>query len=333
MNQLKRALITAEFDDADLSQLADMGYLVDHCGWGRTRQALSTADMVALVPPVSLLVVEVEQVSAEVIAAAPLLETIATCRAGPVNVDVAAATRQRAAVLTTPGRNADSVADFAVGVLLALCRNISRAERHLRQDGWMCGSEIPYFHFRGPELQRKTLGLVGFGAIGRALARRVQGFDMRVLVADPYLVAEDVGSLGELLPLHSVLRQADLLSLHAPLTAESFLALARRGYFSGMAVHRVVPNFVVQDGDPTGTGSGGPGWTIRCEVNRLRYEPGMVGMALSGKDTGGSQWFITHSPQPHLNGRYTIFARVVRGQDVVGRIVQGDRVLRVEILR
>ncbi len=119
----------------------------------------------------------------------------------------------------------------------------------------------------------------------------------------------------------------------APQTVKNFVKLAERGYFDGLSVHRVVPNFVIQDGDPTGTGSGGPGWTLRCEYNRLRYEAGMVGMALSGKDTGGSQWFITHAPQPHLNGRYTIFARVVRGQDVVGRIVQGDRVLGVEILR
>ena len=119
----------------------------------------------------------------------------------------------------------------------------------------------------------------------------------------------------------------------APQTVKNFVRLAARGYFDGLRVHRVVPNFVIQDGDPTGTGSGGPGWTIRCEYNRLRYEPGMVGMALSGKDTGGSQWFITHSPQPHLNGRYTIFAHVVRGMDVVGRIVQGDRVRSVELLR
>jgi cyclophilin family peptidyl-prolyl cis-trans isomerase/HEAT repeat protein len=119
----------------------------------------------------------------------------------------------------------------------------------------------------------------------------------------------------------------------APRTVENFARLAERGYFDGLAIHRVVPNFVIQDGDPTGTGSGGPGYTIRCEYNRLRYEPGMVGMALSGKDTGGSQWFITHSPQPHLNGRYTIFARVTRGMDVVGRIVQGDRVLKVDLLR
>ena len=120
--------------------------------------------------------------------------------------------------------------------------------------------------------------------------------------------------------------------LEAPQTVKNFVRRARAGYFDGLEVHRVVPNFVIQDGDPTGTGSGGPGYTIRCEYNRLHYAPGMVGMALSGKDTGGSQWFITHSPQPHLDGRYTIFARVVRGLDVVGLIVQGDRVLKVEIL-
>jgi peptidyl-prolyl cis-trans isomerase B (cyclophilin B) len=118
----------------------------------------------------------------------------------------------------------------------------------------------------------------------------------------------------------------------APQTVRNFVDLARRGYFDGRMFHRVVPNFVIQDGDPTGTGSGGPGYTIRCEYNRLHYGPGMVGMALSGKDTGGSQWFITHSPQPHLDGRYTIFARVVKGMDVVQEITQGDHVYRVEIL-
>jgi cyclophilin family peptidyl-prolyl cis-trans isomerase/HEAT repeat protein len=118
----------------------------------------------------------------------------------------------------------------------------------------------------------------------------------------------------------------------APQTVKNFVRLAKARYFDGLAVHRVVPDFVIQDGDPTGTGSGGPGYTIRCEYNRLRYDAGMVGMALSGKDTGGSQWFITHSPQLHLNGRYTIFAHVTRGMDVARRIVQGDRILRVEIL-
>jgi cyclophilin family peptidyl-prolyl cis-trans isomerase len=115
-------------------------------------------------------------------------------------------------------------------------------------------------------------------------------------------------------------------------TVKNFVKLAQKGYFDSLRVHRVVPDFVIQDGDPTGTGSGGPGWTIRCEYNQLRYEAGMVGMALSGKDTGGSQWFVTLSPQPHLNGRYTIFAHVTRGLDVARRVTQGATVYRVEVL-
>jgi cyclophilin family peptidyl-prolyl cis-trans isomerase len=118
----------------------------------------------------------------------------------------------------------------------------------------------------------------------------------------------------------------------APQTIKNFVTLAKKGYFDGLRVHRVVPDFVIQDGVPTGTGSGGPGYTIRCEYNELRYEAGMVGMALSGKDTGGSQWFVTLSPQPHLNGRYTIFASVTRGLDVAKRVTQGAVVNRVEIL-
>ncbi|HET7226226.1 MAG TPA: HEAT repeat domain-containing protein [Candidatus Eisenbacteria bacterium] len=122
-------------------------------------------------------------------------------------------------------------------------------------------------------------------------------------------------------------------SAEAPHTVQNFCRLAERGYFDGLALHRVVPNFVVQDGDPTGTGSGGPGYTIRCEYNPLRYDAGMVGMALSGKDTGGSQWFITHSPQHHLDGRYTIFAHVTNGMDVVHRLVQGDRIRKVDLVK
>ena len=102
-------------------------------------------------------------------------------------------------------------------------------------------------------------------------------------------------------------------------------------FFDGVAIHRVVPNFVLQDGDPTGTGNGGPGYEIRDELNPLEYRRGTVGMALSGPDTGGSQWFVTHSPQPHLNALYTAFGQVVSGQDVVERIEQGDRIVRVTV--
>ncbi len=125
----------------------------------------------------------------------------------------------------------------------------------------------------------------------------------------------------------------DLLAEDAPLTVDNFIKLARSGYFNGLEVHRVVPNFVMQDGDPRGDGNGGPGWTIRCEINSIQYERGAVGMALSGKDTGGSQWFVTHSPQPHLDGGYTVFGRVNEtGMKVVDNIVRGDKILAVRII-
>ena len=119
----------------------------------------------------------------------------------------------------------------------------------------------------------------------------------------------------------------------APRTVLNFVTLAEKDYFKDVIWHRVVPYFVAQDGDPTGTGSGGPGYTFRCEYNGLRYDSGAVGMALSGKDTGGSQYFITLSPQPHLDGRYTIFGHVVKGQDVVERLRRGDRISSITIHR
>ncbi len=116
----------------------------------------------------------------------------------------------------------------------------------------------------------------------------------------------------------------ELLPAEAPLTVAAFVSLLERHYFDGSRWHRVVPNFVVQDGDPRGDGWGGPGFALRDEVNPVRYQTGTVGMALSGADTGGSQFFITHSPQPHLDGVYTVFGRVVAGLDVLARITQGD---------
>ena len=120
-------------------------------------------------------------------------------------------------------------------------------------------------------------------------------------------------------------------SLLAPLTVENFVQLARSGFFNGLTVHRVVPDFVVQTGDPRSDGEGGPGYTIRDELNERPFLRGTVGMALSWRDTGGSQFFITHSPQPHLDARYTVFGQVVNGMDVVDRIQQGDTITRVRV--
>jgi len=119
--------------------------------------------------------------------------------------------------------------------------------------------------------------------------------------------------------------EIELLGEEAPQMVESFATLAESNFFDGLSFHRVVPNFVIQGGDPLGTGWGDPGFTLRSEWNPLRYDRGTVGIAHSGKDTGGCQLFITHSPQPHLNARYTIFGRVVAGMDVVDRIERGDR--------
>jgi len=113
----------------------------------------------------------------------------------------------------------------------------------------------------------------------------------------------------------------------APLTCVNFVQLVGAGFYDGLPLHRVVPDFVIQGGDPRGDGYGGPGYAIRDEINHLRYERGRVGMALAGAHTGGSQFFITLAPQPHLDGGYTIFGSVVAGDEILDHIVQGDRIL------
>jgi cyclophilin family peptidyl-prolyl cis-trans isomerase/HEAT repeat protein len=119
----------------------------------------------------------------------------------------------------------------------------------------------------------------------------------------------------------------------APLTCLNFLQLAGQGFYNGVIFHRVVPDFVVQAGDPRGDGFGGPGYDIRDEINRLRYRRGTVGMALAGPDTGGSQFFIALSEQPHLDGGYTVFGEVVAGDEILDRIVPGDQIEAVEEVR
>ena len=119
----------------------------------------------------------------------------------------------------------------------------------------------------------------------------------------------------------------------APLTCWNFVHLAKSGFYDRGRWHRIVPDFVVQDGCPRGDGYGGPGYSIRCEINENRFVTGAVGMALSGKDTGGSQFFICQSPQPHLDGRYTVLGEVVDGMDVVERLIQGDSIESIRPVR
>jgi cyclophilin family peptidyl-prolyl cis-trans isomerase/HEAT repeat protein len=125
--------------------------------------------------------------------------------------------------------------------------------------------------------------------------------------------------------------EIELNLVDSPQTTLSFVELARKGFFNGMRIHRVVPNFVVQAGDARGDGEGGPGYSLRDELSPTPFLRGTVGMALSTQDTGGSQFFITVSPQPHLDGKYTVFGRVVKGFEVLDQLSQWDVIDRVRI--
>jgi len=122
----------------------------------------------------------------------------------------------------------------------------------------------------------------------------------------------------------------DFFDQAAPNTVKNFVDLANKGFYDGLAFHRVIPNFMVQGGCPKGTGTGGPGYTIKCEINDNKHLAGTLSMAHAGKDTGGSQFFICHGPQPHLDGVHTTFGQT-QNMDVVNAIRQGDKILSVKI--
>ncbi len=127
--------------------------------------------------------------------------------------------------------------------------------------------------------------------------------------------------------------ELELYPEHAPKTVNNFVALARDGFYDGLTFHRVIPNFMIQGGDPDGTGRGGPGYQFEDEVrdNPLKHDAGVISMANAGPNTNGSQFFITHGPQPHLNGRHTVFGKVTAGREVVDAVEQGDVMRTVTI--
>ena len=120
----------------------------------------------------------------------------------------------------------------------------------------------------------------------------------------------------------------------APNTVANFVNLAEKGFYNGVTFHRVLADFMIQGGDPTGTGSGGPGYVIADEFSpRLKHARGVLSMANAGPNTGGSQFFITHVACPHLDGKHAVFGRVIEGMDVVDSIRQGDRIEKVTVDR
>ncbi|MBN9417063.1 MAG: peptidylprolyl isomerase [Candidatus Eremiobacteraeota bacterium] len=118
----------------------------------------------------------------------------------------------------------------------------------------------------------------------------------------------------------------------APNTVKNFLDLTNKGYYNGLTFHRVIPNFMIQGGCPHGTGTGGPGYKINCEINPNKHQRGSLSMAHAGPNTGGSQFFVCHSAQPHLDGVHTVFGKVIEGVEVVDKIQKDDKIEEVKQL-
>jgi len=129
--------------------------------------------------------------------------------------------------------------------------------------------------------------------------------------------------------------KVEFFSEDAPNTVDNFIKLSKEGYYNGLTFHRVIPNFVIQGGCPDGTGAGGPGYTIKCELDggNQYHDKGVLSMAHAGRDTGGSQFFVCHSREntQHLDGNHTCFGKVVEGLDVIDTIQQGDKIVKIEV--
>ena len=161
-----------------------------------------------------------------------------------------------------------------------------------------------------------------------------------VTAANPTIFASEENQSSNMkeIPIKIVTDKGEISAIlfanETPITVANFLNLAKHGFYDNLTFHRVIKDFMIQGGDPTGTGMGGPGYKFEDEVKTGRKfnKPGLLAMANAGPDTNGSQFFITHVPTPWLNGKHTIFGEVTEGQDVVNSIKQGDKIKRIEIL-
>lgn len=181
-----KALVTAEWTAEGIERLQGLGYEVATAGWGVTGLALRGAELADAAADAELLLVEAERIDAEVLRALEAIRVIGTARSTAENIDLAACTDRGVPVLHAPARSVSSVADFVLGLIVTSCRGIGAAERQLREQGWFVADERPGGPFRGPELAGRTLGLIGYGEIGRAVAQRAElGFHMRIVFYDP----------------------------------------------------------------------------------------------------------------------------------------------------
>ena len=210
-----RALITCEVTTEFLASLKKRNIEFELSGWGQNGNTLSEAELIAKAQNCEIVIVEIEELNRKVLESLPNLKFVGVSRGTPVNVDLGFCEQQRIPVVHTPGRNADSVADYCLAMMLDLSRKLTSSSRHLSDEGWLFEGKLPYLEFRGREIGNLIIGLYGFGQIGVRVAQRLNdGFGAKVFFFDPFVdsssYATKVDSLDELFEI------SDIVSLHAP---------------------------------------------------------------------------------------------------------------------
>ena len=217
-----KVLILAPFAQSVLDRMK-LELDVIYESWMDTKRLLSSQEFVQRIQEqdIPILVVEADFVQREVFEKAPRLKFLGVCRADVVHVDVAAATGCGVLVVNTPARNAVAVAELTLGLMLSLLRKIPTAHNMVSSGRWVDPTDA-YFHMRGGELWRKTVGIIGFGAIGQQVARRLRAFETSILAFDPYVGTETVEGLGGTrVDLEELMRQSDIITVHCTTTAET----------------------------------------------------------------------------------------------------------------
>ncbi len=215
-----RALITCEVTDEFLSSLEERDIEFELTGWGQTGSTLSKAGLIAKAQNCEIVIVEIEDLNTEVLESLPNLKFVGVSRGTPVNVDLDFCKERKIPVVYTPGRNADSVADYCLAMMLNLSRKLISSNRHLSTKGWMFDGKLPYLEFRGRELGNLKVGLFGFGQVGVRVAQRLhRGFGVEVYFFDPFV--ESSAHARKIKSLEELFEICDIISLHAPINPET----------------------------------------------------------------------------------------------------------------
>jgi len=205
---------------------------IDYFDRAAAKENLSSAELIERLQGCQVLITELDEIDATILNAAPDLALIIDCRAAAVNIDIETATERGIVIFNTPGRNSDAVADLTIAMMIMNLRNVGLATQNIRSNDWFKrGHEASYMLHRGRELPEKIIGLVGFGIIGRKVAKRLSGFDVKILGYDPFVNAEVMTESGvEKVELDVLLREADIVSLHAPVTKSTIGMIGSREF-------------------------------------------------------------------------------------------------------